>query len=423
MSRAIIEPAPLHGRVTIPPSKSDAHRLLICAALADGVSRIRNMALSKDIEATIRVLKSFGADIRLEGDTAVIRGIRPRRELTVADCGESGSTLRFLMPVAAALGLSAWFTGEGRLPQRPLETLTRLFSEKGLSCTREGENNLPLRLSGRLPAGTYRLPGDISSQYISGLLMALPLTGEESYILLTTPLQSAGYVDMTLRTMAAFGVQVQRLPDGYRIPPGSRYRPTDCGVEGDWSAAAFFLAAGAVGRSVSIGGLQADSAQGDRAAAGLFGRFGAYVLWEQEDLICSPAPLHGAEINVSQVPDLAPALAVTAGFAYGDTVITGGERLRIKESDRLAAIAAGLTAIGVRVDERPDGLIIHGEGPAALHGGHISGVNDHRIVMAFSVAAAYVQGPSVITDAGAVAKSYPAFFDDFIKLGGNAHVI
>lgn len=426
MSRAYIQPARLTGRVVLPPSKSDAHRLLICAALADGVSRIGRMALSKDIEATLRVLRALGADIRMEGDTAVVRGIpsgasQADASEPICDCGESGSTLRFLLPVAAALGRSVLFTGGGRLPLRPIDTLTGLFRERGLVCKALGADNLPLRIKGRLSHGTYRLPGDVSSQYITGLLLALPLTGGESRILLTTPLQSAGYVDMTLRTMAAFGIQVERLPDGYRIPADSRYRPTDCRVEGDWSAAAFYLAAGALGGSIALAGLTPESAQGDKAAVELFGRLGARVRWDKDDLLISPGRPQGAVIDVSQVPDMAPALAVCAATSPGRTVLTGGARLRIKESDRIAAIAAGLTAMGVRVAEQPDGLII--EGADRLRGGRIDGVNDHRIVMAFSVAAAFAAGESVVTDAQAVAKSYPGFFADYTMLGGKAHVV
>lgn len=428
MSRAVIQPARLTGRVILPPSKSDAHRLLICAALADGVSRIGRMALSKDIEATMRVLRALGADIRMEGDTAVVRGIRAASAKAdtseaepVCDCGESGSTLRFLLPVAAALGRPARFTGGGRLPQRPIDTLTGLFRERGLVCEALGNDNLPLRIAGRLPADVYRLPGNISSQYITGLLLALPLTGGESRILLTTPLQSAGYVEMTLRTMESFGIEVERMPDGYRISAGSRYRPTDCQVEGDWSAAAFYLAAGALGGSISLSGLTPDSAQGDKAAVELFGRLGAQVRWDKGDLLVSPGRLRGAVIDVSQVPDMAPALAACAAFAPDRTVITGGARLRIKESDRIAAIAAGLAAMGVRVTEQPDGLII--EGADRPRGGLVNGVNDHRIVMAFSVAAAFAAGESVVTDAQAVEKSYPGFFADYTMLGGKAHVV
>lgn len=429
MSRAIITPAPLSGRVAPPASKSDAHRLLICAALAHGVSHIHRMALNDDIEATIRVLRALGADIALQGDTVIVRGIggkaaaaRDPSPEAEADCGESGSTLRFLLPVAAALGMPVRFTGRGRLPHRPLDTLTHLLASHGAPCRREGEAGLPLWVGGRLQAGTYRLPGDISSQYITGLLLALPLTGGESRILLTSPLQSAGYVDMTIRTMAAFGVEVKRLADGYLIPAGGGYAPADRTAEADWSAAAFFIAAGALGGPIALGGLDPASAQGDRAAVELFGRLGASIAWEDGELRVSPAPLRGTVIDVSQVPDMAPALAVCAAFAKGETHITGGARLRLKESDRLAAIAAGLAAMGLAVEELPDGLVIQGAG-GRPDGGQIDGAGDHRIVMAFAVAGAYAKGETCITDAPAVAKSYPAFFTDFTKLGGIVHVI
>ena len=437
MSRAIITPAPLSGRVAPPASKSDAHRLLICAALAHGISRIHRMDVNDDIAATIRVLESLGARITLSQGEAVVRGIGytdasydtaalggglAGASSGAADCGESGSTLRFLLPVAAALGRPTRFTGRGRLPRRPMDILTRLLSEHGAPCRRESAEELPLVVDGQLQAGEYRLPGDVSSQYVTGLLLALPLTGGESRIILTAPLQSAGYVDMTIRTMAVFGVEIQRLADGYRIPAGCRYRPVHCTAEADWSAATFFLAAGAMGGQISLAGLSPRSAQGDKAAATLFARFGADIRWAGDDLQVSHTSLHGAEIDVSQVPDMAPALAVCAAFAEGESRLTGGARLRLKESDRLSTIAGGLNALGVHVRELPDGLIITGTG-GRFTGGDIDGAGDHRIVMAFSVAAAYARGESCISCPEAVAKSYPAFYTDFTTLGGIVHVI
>ncbi len=403
MASVKILPSVLNGSVLVPPSKSAAHRAAICLALAGGKTLFEGDLFSDDITATCRAMRA----IRAGGESIRI------------DCGESGSTLRFLIPVAAALGLKAEFTGRGRLPERPIGVYLDCLPQHGVSCKTEG--GLPLTISGQLTPGEFVLPGNVSSQFITGLLLALPLLDGDSKLTLSSPLESAGYVDMTIETMREFGVMVQSAENGWNIPGRQKYRPCDYQMERDWSQAAFFLAAGALGGNIRLEGLNRDSSQGDRAAERLFRAFGADVEWKGNVLSAAPKELNGIEIDASQIPDLVPVLAATAALCRGRTRIFNAQRLRIKESDRLAAMADGLTRLGGHVTQTDDGLLI--DGVERLHGGEVDGCNDHRIVMALSVAALRADGCVTISDAQSIQKSYPAFFEDYNRLGGKANVV
>lgn len=420
MSLAVISPSVIRGTLTPPPSKSAAHRLLIVAALA-GEGRVRGLSLSADMEATLRAVRGLGVSVRLDGDAACFAPAPPSSSPSPlpVDCGESGSTLRFLIPLYAARGIPAVFTGHGRLPERPLGVYADCLPPHGVTLS--AASGLPLTVTGRLTGGDFALPGDVSSQFITGLLFALPLCREDSRIRLTTPLESAGYVDMTLQVLRQAGIRVEPLEDGWFIPGSQTYRPLDTAVESDWSQAAFLLAAGALGGEVTLTGLNPASAQGDREALSLFRRFGAAVEEAPGRIVCRKAPLHGIDIDAAQIPDLVPVLAVTAALADGVTHITGAARLRLKESDRLAAVADGIRRLGGRVEESPDSLTI--SGVSRLAGGRAEGYNDHRIVMALSMAALGCEAPVTVTDAQSVAKSWPAFFEDYRAIGGTAHVI
>ena len=410
-----VRPGPLRGRVEIPASKSVAHRAMIAAALADRPTQIVLNAVNDDLTATAACLNALGAACeRTDFGYRIVPAAQEKNACGAAenasgatdlceiasfptlDCGESGSTLRFLLPVAAALGREARFVGHGRLPERPHDVLLDAMAAHGATAD---ARRLPLQLHGRLRGGTFALPGNVSSQYITGLLMALPLCAGDSVIRLTTRLESAPYVNLTLRALADFGIRAETLPDGWRIPGGQRYRsPGHVVVEGDWSGAAFWLAANALGSRVECGNLDERSAQGDRAIRPLLNRL-------------------GSEIDVSECPDLVPALAVAAAGFPGRTALVGAARLRLKESDRLASVAALLRALGCAVDEGAESLTIHGGAP--LTGGTVDGCGDHRIVMAAAVAATAASSPVTILGAQAVAKSYPDFFRDFEALGGN----
>ncbi|WP_444658683.1 3-phosphoshikimate 1-carboxyvinyltransferase [Caproiciproducens sp. R2] len=402
MANVTISPSVLSGSILVPPSKSAAHRAAICSALAGGAPLFDGEAISNDITATCRAMR------------AICGGGDPVR----IDCGESGSTLRFLIPVAAALGLNAEFTGSGRLPERPIGVYLDCLPRHGVSCRTQG--GLPLSVSGRMTPGRFVLPGNVSSQFITGLLLALPLLDGDSELILSSPLESAGYVDMTVEIMREYGVTAEPAENGWNIAGRQKYRPCAYRVERDWSQAAFFLAAGALGGTLRLEGLNRDSCQGDHAAERLFREFGAKAEWHGSVLSISPNELKGMEIDASQIPDLVPVLAATAAFCRGRTRIYNAQRLRIKESDRLFAMADGLTKLGGRVTETDDGLLI--DGVPALHGGKAEGFNDHRIVMALSIAALKAGGSVTVTDAQSVQKSYPAFFEDYNRLGGKANV-
>lgn len=412
---AVIRPSVLKGTISAPPSKSAAHRALICAALSKGPAGAAPVSDSNDMLATRAVLEAFGFPSSRKGQSIAFSANHPAQH--IFPCRESGSTLRFLLPVAAALGLEGEFTGEGRLPERPLEPLLSLMKAHGISFSGE---KLPLSLSGKLTPGLFELPGNISSQFISGLLFALPLLEGTSEIHITSPLQSAGYVELTIQILAQAGIKIEKIQEGFRIPGNQLYQPILLSVEGDWSGGAFWICAGALSGKIAVIGVNLASAQGDKAVIPILEEMGASVSIKQDTVIVIPSPLHGCRIDAGPIPDLIPILAVTAAYAQGDTEFYNAGRLRLKESDRLSVTAEMLRALGGNVEEFPDRLIVHGGSP--LHGGTVNGANDHRIVMSAAIAACCCKGPVTISDAQAVSKSYPDFFEAFQKLGGDCDV-
>ncbi|MDE6934685.1 MAG: 3-phosphoshikimate 1-carboxyvinyltransferase [Oscillospiraceae bacterium] len=385
-----ITPGKLAGTVTPPPSKSQAHRCLIAAALAGEGSVIHNLAGSQDIRATRRCMEELKTN---------------RNTLPEFNCGESGSTLRFLIPIALALRGGGIFTGQGRLMERPQQPYFDLFEEKSI---RYEQRDGVLTVEGRLTPGEYRLPGNVSSQFFTGLLMALPLLEGPSVIIPTTPLESEGYIGMTLDVMHTFGIDIastRSLPPHYLIPGGCRYRSAEVTVEGDWSQAAFWYAANCLGCAVNVRGVTQHSTQGDR-------------IIESHCLELSQPG--DAEIDMSGCPDLAPPVAAAAAVRRGITRLTGAARLRIKESDRLSAIAAALNAMGARVTEYPDSLTVYGQDSLA-GGGAVDCCNDHRIAMMAAVAATRCREPVTLLGAECVAKSYPDFWEHYRMLGGVFH--
>lgn len=409
----VLYPARLEGCIAAIPSKSQAHRLLICAALADTPSAIRCPQLSKDIRATMDCLNAMGAVITQREELLLVQPIRQKAQtLCVLPCGESGSTLRFLLPVVGALGLSACFRMEGRLPQRPMEPLTALLRQQGMTIRQE--NDL-LFCEGQLRAGEYAIPGNISSQYVSGLLFALPLLGGESLLKITTGIESAAYIAMTLDALSLCGISLLQTDDGWRIAGDQQpHMGEGLSVEGDWSNAAFFLCAGAVSAPVTMTGLRTDSTQGDRAVLEVLRRFGASVDAQTDCVTVFPAPLRGIEIDAAEIPDLIPVLCAVACAAEGTTRIRNAARLRLKESDRLTATANLLNALGGDVTELPDGLVIRGVG--RLRGGTVDAAGDHRMAMTAAVCSTICDGAVTIPHAQCTEKSYPAFWQDFRSL-------
>ena len=416
MEKIKITPCPLSGEVTVPPSKSAAHRNIICAALTSGESVVSPACHSEDIDATIGCVKSLGATVNEKNNAFYIIGINRdevlNKEVTL-DCGESGSTLRFMIPIAAALGANATFIGHGRLPLRPITALTDILSANSVVCSSE---KLPLTIKGKLDVNNYPISGNISSQYLTGLLFAIGINGGTAK--LTTPLQSAGYIDLTMKIMSNFGVKITENNGVYSA--SGDFSTTNTVIEGDWSQACFFLSAGALWGEIKIKGRDFDSPQGDMSVTELYKNFGTEIEKKETYLFVKSNKLNAIEIDCSQIPDAVPALAIVAAMSQGKTKIYGGERLRIKETDRIKTVVDGLTAMGIKVEELEYGMIITGGKPK---GSRVLGTGDHRIVMAFSVLAAYAEGETVIEGYKAINKSYPLFFQDFKKLGGKANVI
>lgn len=409
-----IKPHSLKGVVSAPPSKSVGHRSIICAALSDSPVIIYNCGNSDDMTATISCVTALGATVERNGTTLKMTPAKKAVENAVLNCYESGSTARFMMPVAAALGVkNATFIGSGRLPERPFSALTNVLRKNGVECS---QDKLPITVSGQLKSGNFEIPGNISSQFISGLLLGLSITEGESKIILTSPLESSAYVDITLNELTHFGAAIEKTDYGYLINGKPSLSGTDRTVEGDWSQAAFFLCAGAVSSGISVSGLDINSLQGDKEIVNLLRKFGATVKLDKDMVTVCRSNLEGIEINASEIPDLVPILAVTAALGSGKTVIKNAERLRIKESDRLKETVIRLNEFGVRAKETTDGMIIEG-GP--LTTADITSANDHRIVMAFSILASFAKGKSTIEGSEAINKSYPEFFVDFKSLGGD----
>ena len=414
-----IIPKPLKGKLQAIASKSAAHRELIAASLCQEKTLIEINKLSEDIEATLRCLEALGSKFTIGPGAIEVKPISTALKNTILDCGESGTTLRLLLPVASALGSDSQIIGRGRLPERPIKELKTALESGGMQFN---SAHLPLKIQGQLKGGTYKIPGNISSQYISGLLFALPLLEEDSEIALTSPLQSVGYVEMTLEVLKKYGISIERLPSGYRIFGGQKYSsPGRITVEGDWSNGAFFIVAGAINGSVTLKGLDTNSTQRDKEIISLLSAGGANIDNKNGSIVAEVSRLKAQEIDLSEIPDLLPILAVAASVSQGNTYFKNGARLRLKESDRLATTCSMLKALGAEVEELPEGLLVKGKD--SLRGGVTESFNDHRIAMAAAVAATVSEGSVVVKNAEAINKSYPDFFRDYKALGGEIHVL
>lgn len=425
MNKTVL-PGSLGGKIAIMPSKSASHRAAMMAALTPDETTLGPIQRSRDIQATLACAQALGltgapviADSASTGFSRVtLRGQSPERTaLRTLDCGESGSTLRFFIPLALDGCGSVRFVGHGRLMQRPLDLYEQLFVPRGI---RWHQDERGLTVDGALTSGEYALRGDVSSQFITGLLLALPRLPGDSVLRITTPLESRAYVELTRNAQEAFGVTSQWADGGQTLMiPGNQQAksPGHLRVESDWSHAAFYLVAGCIGQKpVTLTGLDMDSAQGDRAIVDILRKMGADIRAEGGALTAYPGALHGATIDCAQCPDLVPVLAVAMAAATGESRIANAARLRIKESDRLAAMRAALSAAGADVTELADGLVIRGG--RRLHGATIDGCNDHRIVMAMAIASTIADAPLTLTDAEATSKSAPAFWQEFASLGG-----
>ncbi len=409
----ILKPAPRAGFVQVPSSKSLVHRLLICAALGEEKVYLHLRGISDDIAATVQCLNALGAKIEETKDGFSVRPIAEiPQEICDLRCGESGSTLRFLLPLVGALGAKTVFYREGRLSERPLAPLTKELIAHGMKIESDGDR---LLCQGQLHGGNFALPGDVSSQFISGLLLALPRLNEESALRIVGKAESAGYIALTEEVLQKSEIQLTHRDHTYHIRGAQRYRlPQSVAAEGDYSGAAFFLCMGALSENgVTADGLLPESRQGDKAVLDVLAQMGAQVKAADHGVTVSRGTLRAVTIDAAQIPDLIPALSVLASVAEGTTHIINGARLRDKESDRIASTAQMLRALGVSVRERPDGLDIVG---GKIIGGTVDPLGDHRIAMAAAVASCASQKEIIVQSSDCVRKSYAAFWNDFAAL-------
>lgn len=414
-----ISPKPLAGKINIPPSKSLSHRAIICAALSLQESKIDNLIFSDDINATCQAMKNFGAEIeKVSSESLKIKGVFPLK-LNGEDinCGESGSTLRFLIPISLLAQGKVVFKGEGKLISRPLGPYYKIFDQENIRYE-NNNGNLPLELEGLLSPGEFKIEGGISSQFVTGLMLTLPLLDGDSKIIITSELESKGYVDLTIDVLSKFGIKI--VNNNYKefiIKGNQEYKPNNYKVEGDFSQGAFWLVAGALGERIELKGLSIDSLQGDKAILNIIKEMGSKVDIKGTLITVKRSETKGTVIDAAQCPDIVPILAVLAALSQGETSITNAGRLRIKESDRLKAISTELNKLGADIKELEDGLVINGK--ESLTGGTVDSWNDHRIAMALAIASIKCSGDLIITNSDVVKKSYPHFWDDFKSLGGD----
>jgi len=412
-----VNPGTRSGIVNIPSSKSQMHRLLICAALGSNPVTIRFDGISNDISATAKCMNALGADIKQLSENELF--VKPVEKvpsgLCHLFCGESGSTLRFLLPVVGMLGADAVFHMEGRLPQRPLAPLDALLGSHGMSLKQE--NDL-LYVSGKLCSGSFSIPGNISSQYVSGLLMSLPFVDGDSIVEVTGKVESKAYITMTEDVLKMSGIKFENNNFTYTVKGGQKaVFPEHCDAEGDYSNAAFFLSIGALSKEgVFVYGLNPESSQGDKAVLDILRSFGAIIENREKCIFIKRGDLKGIVIDAAPIPDLIPVLSVVASTAKGTTEVINAGRLRLKESDRLESTAALLRTLGADITVLDEGLIINGV--EKLGGGEISSFGDHRIAMSAAVASCASDGIITVNGSECTAKSYPRFWEDFAKLKG-----
>ena len=425
MSTAIIKKSELNGSVKAPASKSVAHRMMLCAALSRSKCYIHNITDSDDMSATIGCLSSLGAKITKEGTTVFIDATSFASDKTkhyTLNCIESGTTLRIMIPVCAALGLHVTFIGEGKLPQRPLDEYLTLLPKHSVEIEK-GDSSLPLTIKGQLCGDVFSVSPKVSSQYVTGLIFALSLLKNDCKLNLLSELVGGQYVDITTSVMKKFGVTVVKTRNSYSIKGMQKYTPASdtLNVEGDWSQAAFFLCCGAIKGSITVTNIDTKSTQGDKKIIDFLKAFNADITINDDSVSVRKSNLIGTDIDATDTPDLVPVLSVLASFAQGETNIHGVSRLKFKESDRLLSTSQMINSLGGCATYTDDCMTI--KSTNKLTGGDVDGFNDHRIVMSSAIAGAFCENTTTIRQANAVNKSYTNFFDDYKSLGGICDVI
>lgn len=408
----------LKGSVVIPPSKSLSHRSIIAAGLADGISNVDNIIQSNDIIATVNCMELINTEASYSDNKYIIKGNDGNFDVIsspIFQCNESGSTLRFMIPIGTLVNKPVEFAGKGKLTTRPLDPFFKIFNEQNIEYSYD--DSLPLKVDGTLRPGIFNIRGDISSQFITGLMYTLPLLAGDSIINITTNLESKGYLDLTMDVLDQFGVDIQNNDYKQFIIKGNqKYKNQDYRVEGDYSQVAFWIVAGLIGGSITCEDMRFDSKQGDREVLDIVKRMGAALTFSEDAINVEKSETVATVIDGSQCPDIIPVLTVLAAVSKGETKIINASRLRIKECDRLKAISEELNALGADITELEDGLIIRGK--EKLKGGYVKGWNDHRIVMSLAVASLVCEEPVFIQGSDAITKSYPHFFEQFRELGG-----
>lgn len=408
-------PSSLTGSVKVPPSKSLSHRALICAALADGESTISNIIYSDDINATIEALQSLGASFEKKEDSVVVHGVKKLKlKNKEVYCNESGSTLRFLIPIFSLTNKEIYFTGKESLIKRPQSVYKIIFNNDRNTFYQE-ETRIVVK--GSVKARKYKIKGNISSQFFSGLLFSLPLLKNDSTIYIDGPLESKSYIDLTIDVLKDFGVIIKEIDNGYFIEGSQTYTPTNFKVEGDYSQAAFFLVAGLLNGFVSVDDLNAQSVQGDKEIIDIIKAMKGKVIFAENGLATETSKTVSTTIDLSNCPDLGPIVSLLACLSEGETKIINAGRLRIKESDRIESTVATLKSLGATIKAKEDQIIINGV--SSLKGDvTLDSYNDHRIAMMLSMAALRCEKPITLKRANSVNKSYPQFFEDYKSLGG-----
>lgn len=407
-----ITPSKILGEVTAPPSKSFAHRIMISAFLSGEEVTVKNIGSSVDALVTLQAIKVLGAKVEITGNKAVIKRNTTLNSNVLIDCKESGSSLRFLLPIASALGINAEFTGSKRLLERPIKELTETLNLHGANIS-------GLTVNGKLKSGNYEINGSVSSQYITGLLLALSCLEGKSTLTIKGEFVSKPYVDITVSVLRDFGVNIAETDNGYEIVGGYNLKKHEFIVEGDWSGCAFMLSAGAIGGKVTVKGVNLHSTQGDRQIVEILKSFGAEITYGENSVTVTKNKLNGITVDMENQPDLVQTVSAVASFASGVTVIKNVERLRLKESDRVLAIINTLTQAGIKAKYDNNSIVIYGNKPI---GCVFDGGNDHRTVMSQAVIASGAQGQSIILGAQAHHKSYPNFIEDFKSIGGVINV-
>lgn len=414
---ATIKPSLMGGSINSIPSKSYAHRMLLCAMLSFKDVELSGAIGSKDIEATINCVRALGSDVTIKPDKYIVKPSKKASEDITLDCIESGSTLRFILPIALALGKSCKVVGKEGLAKRPLRDLLDVLRAHGGVVDND---SLPLNISGKLQSGDYKIKGDVSSQYITGLMLALPLLEGDSTISIVGEKVSSKYLDITIDVLKSFGIKIEELEDGYYIPGNQKYSPkAGLRVQGDWSNAAFWLALGALNGETKVKALHFESVQGDREILQILMDMGAKVAMRGEDIIVSPHKLHAITLDAKDIPDLVPIVSVLMAKADGISIIKNVDRLRIKETDRLEAVMTNLKKMGIKSRYQDNELMILSGDIKAFE---VDSFNDHRMVMMAAIAASIANGECTISTIEAVNKSYPDFFIDYKKLGGKVNV-